>query len=132
MIRILLVDDHPVVRHGIRAILTDRFQDAVVAEAGDAPSALREVDNAEWDVVLLDITMPSLDAVSLPHAMPRRPRCPIVLFSDRSERELALLAEQSGAAGYIRKTAETDQLIGEVERILSLAAEFCPPRSFDR
>ena len=55
MIRILLVDDHPVVRQGIRTILVDRFRDAVVAEAGDAAAALREVDNAEWDVVLLDI-----------------------------------------------------------------------------
>ena len=77
MIRILLVDDHPVVRHGIRTILTDRFRDAVVAEAGDASSALREVGNAEWDVVLLDISMPGPSGLDLIKQLRReRPALP--------------------------------------------------------
>jgi DNA-binding NarL/FixJ family response regulator len=76
MIRILLVDDHPVVRQGIRSILTDRFRDAVVAEAGDAPSALREVDTAPWDVVLLDISMPGPSGLDLIKQLRREhPRC---------------------------------------------------------
>ena len=65
MIRILLVDDHPVVRHGIRSILLDRFHDAVVAEAGDAPGALREIDGADWDIVLLDISLPGPSGLDL-------------------------------------------------------------------
>ena len=52
MIRILLVDDHPVVRHGIRTILTERLKGAVVGEAGDAEAALSQVRDNAWDVVL--------------------------------------------------------------------------------
>ncbi len=80
MIRILLVDDHPVVRHGIRSILLDRFRDAYVAEAGDAPTALREVDAADWDIVLLDISLPGpsgLDLIKQLHS--QRPALPLLV-----------------------------------------------------
>jgi CheY-like chemotaxis protein len=74
---------HPVVRQGIRSILTDQFRDAVVAEAGDAPSALREVDTAEWDVVLLDISMPGPSCLDLIKQLRREhPALPLLVVSE--------------------------------------------------
>ena len=116
MIRILLVDDHPVVRHGIRAILTDRFQDAVVAEAGDAPSALREVDNAEWDVVLLDITMPGPSGLDLIKQLRREhPSLPLLVVSMHPAAQFARRAISAGAIGYLTKDSAPEDFVSAIE-----------------
>ncbi len=65
MIRILLVDDHPVVRQGIRTILTDRLKGAVVGEAANAEAALRQVADGGWDIVIADISMPGASGLDL-------------------------------------------------------------------
>jgi DNA-binding NarL/FixJ family response regulator len=65
MIRILLVDDHPVVRHGIRSILTDRLKGSIVGEASDAEEALAQVTASPWDVVVADISLPGMSGIDL-------------------------------------------------------------------
>ena len=65
MIRILLVDDHPVARQGIRTVLTDRVKDAVVGEASDAASALSQVQNNEWDLMIADISLQGMSGLEL-------------------------------------------------------------------
>lgn len=116
MIRILLVDDHPVVRHGIRTILTDRFHDAVVAEAGDAPSALREVGNAEWDVVLLDISMPGPSGLDLIKQLRRDyPALPLLVVSMHPAAQFARRALSAGALGYLTKDSAPEDFVTAIE-----------------
>src|SRR5579864_9191907 len=104
MMRILLVDDHPVVRHGIRTILTDHFPDALVAEAGDAPAALREVNNAGWDVVLLDISLPGPSGLDvLKQLRDQHPSLPVLVVSMHPAAQFARRALSAGAAGYLTK-----------------------------
>ena len=116
MIRILLVDDHPVVRHGIRTILTDRIRDAIVAEAGDAPSALREVKNAEWDVVLLDISMPGPSGLDLIKQLRReRPGLPLLVVSMHPTAQFARRALSAGAIGYLTKDSTPEDFVAAIE-----------------
>jgi DNA-binding NarL/FixJ family response regulator len=117
MIRILLVDDHPVVRHGIRSILLDRFRDAVVAEAGDAPSALREVSDAEWDIVLLDISMPGpsgLDLIKQLHT--QHPALPLLVVSMHPPAQFARRALGAGALGYLTKDSAPEDFVTAIEQ----------------
>src|SRR4030095_1804670 len=82
MIRILLVDDHPVVRQGIRAILMERLKGAVVGEAADAGSALRQVRDGDWDVVVADISLPTMSGLDLIKELRlTSPNMPIVVLS---------------------------------------------------
>ena len=116
MIRILLVDDHPVVRQGIRSILTDRFRDAVVAEAGDAPAALREVDNSEWDVVLLDISMPGPSGLDLIKQLRREhPALPLLVVSMHPAAQFARRALSAGALGYLTKDSAPEDFVVAIE-----------------
>ena len=117
MIRILLVDDHPVVRHGIRSILLDRFRDAVVAEAGDASSALREVSDAEWDIVLVDISMPGpsgLDLIKQLHT--QRPALPLLVVSMHPPAQFARRALGAGALGYLTKDSAPEDFVTAIEQ----------------
>jgi two-component system invasion response regulator UvrY len=116
MIRILLVDDHPVVRHGIRSILLDRFRDAVVAEAGDAPAALREVDNAEWDIVLLDISLPGPSGLDLIKQLRREhPTLPLLVVSMHPAAQFARRALGAGALGYLTKDSAPEDFVTAIE-----------------
>jgi two-component system, NarL family, invasion response regulator UvrY len=120
MIRILLVDDHPVVRHGIRSILTDRFQDAIVAEAGDAPSALREVNKADWDVVLLDISMPGPSGLELIKQLRRaRPALPLLVVSMHPASQFARRALSAGALGYLTKDSAPEDFVTAIDHARS-------------
>ena len=117
MIRILLVDDHPVVRHGIRSILLDRFRDAVVAEAGDAPAALREVGDAEWDIVLLDISMPGpsgLELIKQLHS--QHPALPLLVVSMHPPAQFARRALGAGALGYLTKDSAPEDFVTAIEQ----------------
>jgi two-component system invasion response regulator UvrY len=116
MIRILLVDDHPVVRHGIRSILLDRFRDAVVAEAGDAPSALREVGDAEWDIVLLDISMPGPSGLELIKQLhTEHPALPLLVVSMHPPAQFARRALGAGALGYLTKDSAPEDFVTAIE-----------------
>jgi DNA-binding NarL/FixJ family response regulator len=117
MMRILLVDDHPVVRHGIRTILTDRFRDAVVAEAGDAPSALRELDAGEWDIVLLDISLPGPSGLDLIKQLHRqRPALPLLVVSMHPAAQFARRALSAGALGYLTKDSSPEDFVAAIEQ----------------
>jgi two-component system invasion response regulator UvrY len=117
MIRILLVDDHPVVRHGIRSILLDRFHDAVVAEAGDAPAALREVDGSDWDIVLLDISLPGPSGLDLIKQLRQeRPALPLLVVSMHPAAQFARRALGAGAMGYLTKDSAPEDFVTAIEQ----------------
>jgi DNA-binding NarL/FixJ family response regulator len=116
--RILLVDDHPVVRQGIRTILTDRFHDACVAEAGDASAALREVEAACWDVVLVDISLPGPSGLDLIKQLRRQdPDLPVLVVSMHPAAQFARRALSAGALGYVSKDSGPADLIRAIEHV---------------
>lgn len=116
MIRILLVDDHPVVRHGIRMLLTDRLKDAVVGEAGDATAALGQVREGGWDLVVADISMPGTSGLDLVKELRRlQPTLPTLVVSMHPAAQFARRAISAGAVGYLTKDSSPDEFIAAVE-----------------
>jgi DNA-binding NarL/FixJ family response regulator len=116
MIRILLVDDHPVVRHGIRTILTERMKGAFVGEAGDAASALRLVRSGEWDIVLADISLPGISGIELIKQLRRtHPDLPAVAVSMHPAAQFARRALSAGAAGYLTKDSQPEEFVTAIE-----------------
>ena len=116
MMRILLVDDHPVVRQGIRTILTDRIKGAVVGEAGDAVSALIQVRSANWDVVVADISLPGTSGLELIKELRRlQPTLPTLVVSMHPASQFARRALAAGAAGYLTKDSPPEEFIAAIE-----------------
>ncbi len=114
--RILLVDDHPVVRQGIRTILTDRIKGAVVGEAGDAVSALMQVRSANWDVVVADISLPGTSGLELIKELRRlQPTLPTLVVSMHPASQFARRALAAGAAGYLTKDSPPEEFIVAIE-----------------
>ena len=118
MYRVLLVDDHEVVRRGLRAILDDRFTDIAVAEASTGAQALAELANP-FDAVILDLSMPGRSGIDLlAEIKQRHPRLPVLIMSLHGEEQFAVRALRAGAAGYLTKSAAPEQLIHAFERIV--------------
>jgi len=118
MYRVLLVDDHDVVRKGIRAILEDRFDGITVAEAAGGDAALAALV-APFDAVVLDLSMPGRSGFDLLGEIKHRhPKLPILIMSLHGEDQFAVRALRAGAAGYLNKSAASEQLIAAFERIV--------------
>ena len=121
MPRVLLVDDHVVVRKGIRLILEDRFGDIEIAEAGNGDEALAalEAPEARYDAVILDLSMPGRSGIELLIEIKHRfPTLPVLMMSLYAEEQFAVRALRAGAAGYLTKSAASEQLAAAFERIL--------------
>jgi two-component system invasion response regulator UvrY len=118
MIRILLVDDHPVVRHGIRQILTDGLQGVQIDEASDAPGALAKIRAATWDMVVLDITLPGASGLDLLKDVRREyPALPVLVLSVHPASQFARRVLAAGASGYLSKESAATELIHAIDAI---------------
>jgi two-component system invasion response regulator UvrY len=116
MIRILLVDDHPVVRQGIRTILMERVNGAVVGEAASADAALRQVADGGWDIVIADISLPGASGLDLIKDLQRlHPTIPTLVLSMHPAAQFARRALGAGAAGYLTKDSPPDELVAAIE-----------------
>jgi DNA-binding NarL/FixJ family response regulator len=116
MIRILLVDDHPVVRHGIRSVLTERMRGAIVGEAADAASAVRQVESGHWDVVLADISLPGMNGLDLIKQLRQtHPHVPAIVVSMHAAEQFALRALNAGALGYLTKDSQPEEFVTAIE-----------------
>jgi two-component system invasion response regulator UvrY len=116
--RILLIDDHPVVRFGVRRILSEHFSPVFIGEAGDADSGSAQALDEDWDVVVLDITMPGavgLDVIK--HIREQRPALPILVLSIHPANQFARRALHAGASGYLTKDSATSELVGAIEDV---------------
>jgi len=119
MLRVLLVDDHPVVRHGIRQILVDRME-AVVGEADSADGAMVEIRGADWDVVVLDIAMPRRNGFDLLKQLrDERPALPVLVLSMHPAGQFARRAMSAGALGYLTKDSAPTELVEAIDRVRS-------------
>jgi DNA-binding NarL/FixJ family response regulator len=111
MIRVLLVDDHPLVRAGLRALLESADDIAVVGEAADGAEAVAVVNDADPDVVLMDLSMPGLDGVTATQrVIAQRPQVQVVVLTSSAARDRVRAALDAGATGYILKDSAPDDL----------------------
>ena len=117
MIRILITDDHPIVRRGIRQLLEDDKEERFgnIAEAGNGKELLEKLNSAEFDVILLDISLPGRSGLELLGDIKKlKPAVKVVILSIYPEEQYALRALKMGAAGYLTKASAPDELISAV------------------
>ena len=118
MIRILLVDDHPVVRHGIRQILVDGLKAVTVGEASDVPTASARLRSDVWDVVVLDLALPGASGLDLLKEIRReRPGLPVLVLSMHPAAQFARRVLSAGASGYLTKDSAATDLVDAIEQI---------------
>src|SRR5688500_7678959 len=118
MIRILTVDDHAIVRNGVRQIFAGRPGTATFGEASNAHEACKQVREQDWDVVLLDITLGDRSGIEVMKELKAiRPKLPVLILSMHSEAQFARRAFKSGAAGYVTKDSSPDELAKAVNKV---------------
>src|SRR5258706_6700124 len=119
MIRLLVVDDHPIVRQGVRQILGEASDFAVIDEASNAADALTKARGEGWDAILLDLSMPGSDGLEVLKQLRREhPHLPILILSTHPEDQFALRAIRAGASGYLTKDSAPDQLEAAIRRVV--------------
>ena len=128
MARILIVDDHTLVRQGLREILADGFAEAVFGEAGNVDEMLAHLRGGHWDVILLDIGMPGRSGIDVLTDVGRlSPSTPVLILTMYPESQYALRAFRGGAAGYITKDAVAEELLKAVQVLLEGGKYLSPP-----
>ena len=117
--KILIADDHAILRRGLRNLLQEEFVALEVAEAKDSREALDQMVREEWDLILLDINMPGRGGLEVLTETRRvHAKAKILVLSAYAEEEFALRAFQLGASGYLNKQTAFDELLLAVRRIL--------------
>ena len=120
MMRILIVDDHAIVRRGLRELLSDEFHGAAFGEASDAQQALEELRKKEWDVALLDIALPGKSGLDLLKELKTEwPKLPVLILSAHPEDQFAVRALKAGAGGYMTKESAPEELAKAIRKILA-------------
>jgi two-component system invasion response regulator UvrY len=127
MIKILVVDDHAVVRIGIREFLETVADFSVVAEAANGAEALSVIETTELDVVLLDISLPDINGLEvLKRIKQQRSNLPVLLFSSYPEEELATHAYELGVSGYLNKSGPPQEVVAAIKKVSSGARYLSP------
>jgi len=118
MIRILVVDDHAIVREGLKQILSDVEDMSVLAEAENGQEALDKIRRATFDVILMDISMPGRSGLEiLKDIKGEHPKLPVLILSMHPEEQYTIRALRAGAAGYMNKAGAPDELIGAIRKV---------------
>lgn len=117
--KILIADDHSVVRKGLRQILHEGFPGAEIAEVADAESMINQVIDKRWDVVISDLAMPKRSGLdALPQIKQINPKVPVLILSIHPEEQYAVRVLKAGAAGYLSKDAAPDELVNAVKQVI--------------
>jgi len=117
--RILIADDHAVIRRGLKQILLDEYPSADIEEAGDAEAAIKKSITGNWDVIISDLSMPGRSGLDLvQHIKQNFPKLPVLILSIHPEEQYAIRALKAGAAGYLNKEAAPEELVLAVQRVL--------------
>ena len=128
MIRVLVVDDHPVVRQGLVGVLEDQADLEVVGAYGSASEALKHVSRLAPEVVLLDLEMPDLDGVeAIPRFLAEKADLGILVFTAYDTEERVLGAIRAGARGYLLKGASAEEIARGV-RAIQAGGSYLEPR----
>src|ERR1700737_185556 len=119
MKNILIIDDHEVVRDGVKRILDDALGVVAFGEATTAPEAVRLVREQKWDVVVLDLSLGARSGLEVLKELNQiRPRLPVLILSMHSEEQYARRAFKGGAAGYITKDSPRTELLKAIEKVI--------------
>ena len=118
MTRILLVDDHAVVRDGIKRMFDDKPGSVSFGEADSPERAVKLTEEQEWDVVILDITLGDRNGLEVLRELRKiRPRLPVLILSMHSEEQYARRAFRAGASGYVTKDCSREELVAAVQKV---------------
>lgn len=118
--RILIADDHSIVRRGLKDILRDEFPAAEITEVGDAAALMLKIIRESWDIVISDLSMPGKTVLDiLPEIRQQAPKLPVLILSIYPEEQYAIRVLKAGAAGYLNKDMAPDELINAVRRVIS-------------
>ena len=119
-IRVLIADDHAIVRQGLRQILSDTADLTVAGEAENGVQAVQLVRSGEWDVVLMDVSMPDRNGIDALKIIKKEyPRLPVLILSMYPEEQYAIRALKAGAAGYLTKQSAPELLVTAIRQVAS-------------
>ena len=132
MTRILVVDDHAIVRQGLKQSLADTPDLVVAGEASTGQEALEKVRTGEWDVVVLDISLPDRSGLTvLEQLKSQYPELPVLVLSMHAEEQYALRVLKAGAAGYLPKESAPEQLVSAIHKV-SHGGKYVSPTLMER
>lgn len=118
MINVLIADDHALIRKGLKQLLDDTDDMRMTGEAENGMQAIRMVDEAAYDVVLLDISMPDKHGIEvLKQIKANHPQLPVLMLSMHAEEQYALRSMKAGAAGYLNKQSAPGQLVTAIRQV---------------
>lgn len=128
MIKVLIADDHPIVRQGLRQILAETADMEVAGEAVNSQEALDQMRVGGWDVLVLDITMPGRSGFDiLKELKHEQPDLPVLVLSIHAEEQFAVRALKAGASGYLTKENAPDELVKAIRKVVS-GGKYISPR----
>jgi len=120
MIKVLMADDHAIVRKGLRLILTESSTPCQVEEAVNGQEVLKKVYDGVFDILVLDISLPDRNGLDLVREIKSvKPKLPILMLSAHPEDQYAVRALKAGVSGYLNKESAPDQLVQAIERIVA-------------
>jgi len=120
MLRILIADDHEIVRRGLKQMLLDEFAFLIVTEASDVVELVNKCTGEEWDIVISDLSMPGGGGFAALKAIKKNiPHLPVLILSIYPEEQYALRVLRAGASGYLNKDAAGEELVKAINQILS-------------
>jgi len=116
--KVLIADDHPVVRRGLKQILADEYQTLAVGEAQNAQETLHLINKQDWDIAVLDISMPDKSGLEvLKELRQLRPKLPVLILTSYPEEQYAIRVLRAGARGYMTKECAPEHLIDAIRKV---------------
>jgi len=120
MIRILIADDHSIVRRGLKEILIDEFADVQISEVNDGIELLKKSREEKWNIIISDLSMPGKNGLeALKQLKEEFPKLPVLIVSMHPEDRYAIRVLRAGASGYLTKESASEELVNAVKTILN-------------
>jgi DNA-binding NarL/FixJ family response regulator len=130
MTTIILADDHPIIRRGLRGLLDTEADLSVIAEVGDGQSAIDAIANQQPDVLVIDISMPGLNGLDATRMITKQfPKTKVIILSMHTNESFVLKAIRNGAVGYVLKESSAEELVEAIHMVMSGELYFSPPIS---